>query len=497
MGTVTSTRPASDRSEPLADLPRGLLTTTWREAAHGRTFGVVDPSTGKECARVADAGEDDGLLALDVAARTQGAWARTSPRERADVLHQAYALMHERREALAQLITLEVGKTLAEARGEVDYAADYVRWYAEEAVRPAGRSTTAPDGSSQILTVAEPVGPCLLITPWNVPLAMATRKVAPALAAGCTAILKPSDLTPLSSIAFAQLLLDAGSPPGVLTLLTTTSAPEVCARIMVDDRLRKVSFTGSTAVGRQLLRQAGDRVLRTSMELGGNAPFIVFDDADIGLAVDQAMIAKMRLGGQSCVAANRFLVQEGIADRFVAELGRRLEAVRVGPGDADDVDLGPLVDERAVVKATRLVEDALARGATLVARAPLPPPDGGSYFAPTVLDEVPPDAAIMGEEVFAPVAAVSRFTSEDEAVTRANDTEHGLVAYVITTDLQRAHRVAGRLETGMVGINRGLVSNVAAPFGGIKQSGLGREGGPEGLTEYQHLKYLSVPGFHT
>lgn len=497
--TEVSERPLVS-SRLVASLPTGFLAAGWQETAEGRTFGVTDPATGEMVAQVADCDPQDAMAALDAACAAAPAWARTSPRHRADVLHRVYTLMHERREQLAGLITLEVGKTLAEARGEVDYAADYVRWYAEEAVRPAGRSTTAPNGEYQILTVAEPVGPCLLITPWNVPLAMATRKAAPALAAGCTAVLKPSELTPLSSIAFAQLVLDAGAPPGALTLVTTMSAGPLCAELMADERLRKVSFTGSTAVGRTLLSQAGARVLRTSMELGGNAPFVVFDDADLEVAVEQAVIAKMRLGGQSCVAANRFLVQEGIAERFATALGERLAAYRLGPGDADGVGLGPLVDDRAVAKATRLRDDALARGATLVAQAQVPEPkvaSRGSYFAPVVLDHVPSDAAITQEEVFAPVAAITRFRTEQEAVALANDTEHGLVSYLFTQDLTRASRVTGLLQSGMVGINRGLVSDVAAPFGGIKQSGLGREGGPEGITEYQQLKYVAVPGLRT
>ncbi|WP_020579372.1 NAD-dependent succinate-semialdehyde dehydrogenase [Actinopolymorpha alba] len=489
-------RPAQkDAKEALASVPSGFLADSWRAPAPGGVLTVEDPATGEAIATVADCTEEDALAALGAAATAGPAWALTSPRERADTLHRLVASMHAHRERLAWLLTLEVGKTLAEARGEVDYAADYVRWYAEEAVRPHGRSTVAPDGRSHILTVAEPVGPCLLITPWNVPLAMAARKVAPALAAGCSAILKPAELTPLSSLVFAELALAAGVPAGVLTVVTTSAPAGVCARLIADERLRKVSFTGSTPVGRILLQQAGQRVLRVSMELGGNAPFLVFDDADLELAVHEAMIAKMRMGGQSCVAANRFLVQDGIADRFTAALAERMTAIRVGPGWEDGVDLGPLVDARAVAKAARLVEDARERGATVVARAPVP--DGpGWYFPPTVLDHVPADAAICSEEVFGPVAAISRFSTEDEALARANDTEHGLAAYVLTSDFDRARRVAGRLQSGMVGINRGLVSNVAAPFGGIKQSGLGREGGPEGLHEYQQFKYLSMPGFH-
>lgn len=494
--TVELTTMDSAAEAGVSSVPTGYLAETWREPADGRTFPVLDPATGASVANVADCSAEDALVALDAASAAGPGWASAPPRVRADVLHRLFALLHQHREGLARLLTLEVGKTLAEARGEVDYAADYVRWYAEEAVRPQGRSTPAPDGRSHFITVAEPVGPCLLITPWNVPLAMATRKVAPALAAGCTAVLKPPELTPLSSLLFGELTLAAGAPPGVLTVVPTTSPGPVCARLMADERLRKVSFTGSTPVGRLLLEQSGPRVLRTSMELGGNSPFIVFEDADLEVAVAEAMIAKMRMGGQSCVAANRFLVQDTIADRFTATLAERMAAVRVGPGTADGVDLGPLVDERAVAKAQRLVEDALARGATLVAQTPIP--DGpGCYFPPTVLDHVTDDAAIASEEVFGPVAAIFRFTTEDEAVARANNTEHGLASYLVTSNLDRARRVAGRLQSGMVGINRGLVSNVAAPFGGIKQSGLGREGGPEGLTEYQQLKYLSLPGLYT
>ncbi|TDE88593.1 NAD-dependent succinate-semialdehyde dehydrogenase [Occultella glacieicola] len=483
-------------SAALSAVPSGYLAGSWREPASGRTFTVTDPATGAALAQVADCGIDDGLAALDAAVAAGPSWARSAPRRRADVLRRAFELMRERREVLATLITLEVGKTLTEARGEVDYAADFVRWFAEEAVRPGGRSTPAPDGQSHFITVTEPVGPCLLITPWNVPLAMVARKVSPAIAAGCTVVVKPADLTPLVTLAFAAIVREAGAPAGVVNVFTTTDAAGVCSRLIEDPRLRKLSFTGSTPVGRLLLEQAGRRVLRTSMELGGNAPFLVFDDADLDVTIDQAMIAKMRLGGQSCVAANRFLVQDGIADDFARRIGERMAAVRVGPGLDDGVDLGPLIDDRAVAKATRLVDDAVARGAVVIDQAPMPDDPQGTYFAPIVLDHVPLDAAIMSEEVFGPVVSIHRFTDEDAAVRIANDTEHGLAAYVMTQDVDRARRVAGSLESGMVGINRGLISNVAAPFGGIKQSGLGREGGPEGLLEYQELKYLSVPGLY-
>ena len=458
------------------------------------TFDVVDPATEKVFATAPDCTPDDGLTALKAADAAFEEWARTTPRQRADVLHRLFDLMLDQRERLARLLVQEVGKTITEARGEVNYAADYLRWYAEEAVRPHGRSTVSPDGRNHIVTVAEPVGPCLLITPWNVPLAMAARKVAPALAAGCTAVLKPAELTPLTSLVFGELALAAGAPPGVLTVVTTSRPAEVCEPLLADPRLRKLSFTGSTPVGRLLLEQSGRRVLRTSMELGGNAPFVVFDDADLDVAVREATIAKLRLGGQSCVAANRFLVTDGIADAFVGALAERMAAQQVGDPSLDGTDLGPLVDRRAVEKVRRLVDDAVAKGAEVVAQTPIP--DGpGYYVAPTVLDRVPPTADILREEVFGPVAAVRRVSSEEEAIAAGNDTEHGLAAFVITRDIDRARRVASRLRTGMVGINRGLVSDVAAPFGGVKQSGLGREGGPEGLHEYLEFKYLSSPGF--
>ncbi|MFI7065791.1 NAD-dependent succinate-semialdehyde dehydrogenase [Kribbella sp. NPDC050124] len=481
-------------TDALQSVPAGFLTTDWRPASTGATFEVFDPATEEPIASVPDCGPADALAALDAAAEAAPVWARTTLRERADVLHRLYDAMLADKERLAQLLTLEVGKTITEARGEVLYAADYVRWYAEEAVRPHGRSTVAPNGQHHIVTVAEPVGPCLLITPWNVPLAMAARKVAPAVAAGCTAVLKPAELTPLTSLVFGELLLRAGAPPGVLSVVTTSRPAEVSGPLLADPRLRKVSFTGSTDVGRMLLEQSGRRVLRTSMELGGNAPFLVFDDADAEVAVREAMIAKMRLGGQSCVAANRFLVADGIADAFVGAFAERMAAIVVGPPGHEDTELGPLVDHRAVEKVHRLVDDAVAKGAVVVAQAPIP--DGpGHYVAPTVIDHVPADADILREEVFGPVAAIRRFGTEAEAVAAGNDSEHGLAAYVISRDAERVRRVAAGLQSGMVGINRGLVSDVAAPFGGVKQSGLGREGGPEGLHEYLQFKYLSSPAF--
>jgi succinate-semialdehyde dehydrogenase/glutarate-semialdehyde dehydrogenase len=450
-------------SAVLESVPRGFLAHDWQPAAGGRTFEVRNPATEEVIATVADCSAQDALNALDAAAAAADQWAFTSPRDRATALHRLTDSLVEHRERLARIITLEIGKTITEARGEVDYAAAYFRWYAEEAVRPHARSTPSPDGKSHIVTVAEPVGPCLLITPWNVPLAMAARKAAAALAAGCTAVLKPAALTPLSSLILGELAREAGAPAGVLTVITSSDAAAVTTALLADPRLRKLSFTGSTPVGRLLLQQSGARVLRTSMELGGNAPFLVFDDADLDLAVREAMIAKMRLGGQSCVGANRFLVQEGIADAFAAALAERMAALRVGSPDREDTELGPLADHRAVAKVRNLIEDAV----------------------------------IMHEEVFGPVAAIHRFSTEAEAIVVANNTEHGLASYVMTSHIDRARRVAARLQAGMVGINRGLISEVAAPFGGVKQSGLGREGGPEGLHEYQQLKYLSMPGFNT
>ena len=479
--------PAWRDSVVLDVIPSGFLADRWRPATGGRTFPVWNPATEEVIARVADCSAADAITALDAAASAAPDWAFTSPRERATLLHRLAELMLEDREPLARLLCLEVGRTMSDGRREVDYAAECVHSYADEAVRPHGCNTVAPDGQSHILTVAEPVGPCLLITPRNVPLAMAARKVAAALAAGCTAVLKPAELTPLSSLLFAEMAREAGVPPGVLTVVTSSDPSRVAMPLLSDPRLRKLSFTGSTPVGRLLLEHSGRRVLRTSMELGGNAPFLVFDDADLDLAVREAMIAKMRLGGQSCVAANRFLVQDGIADRFVAALAERMAAIRVGTPLSENVDLGPLADRRAAEKVRRLVEDALAKGAVLVVEAKTP--EGPGHYVPvTVLDHVPADAAIMDEEVFGPVAAIRRFSTEAEAVAAANDTDHGLAAYLITADLDRARRVAGRLQTGMVGLNRGLISDVAAPFGGVKQSGLGREGGPEGLQEYQQFK---------
>ncbi len=463
----------------------------WREARTGRTLAVEDPSTREALCEVADADPDDARDALAAAAEAQGAWANHPPRERGEILRRAFERITERSDELALLMTLEMGKPLAESKAEIAYAAEFFRWFAEEAVRIDGRYAVAPNGQGRLLTMRQPVGPCLLITPWNFPMAMGTRKIGPAVAAGCTMVVKPAQQTPLSMLALAQILEDVGLPPGVLNLVTTSSASNVSGPLLEDARLRKLSFTGSTEVGRTLVAQAADQVLRVSMELGGNAPFLIFADADVDAAVEGAVLAKMRNIGEACTAANRFHVAEPVAQEFAGRLADRLGAMRVGRGTEDGVQVGPLIDERAREKVSELVEDALARGAKAVVGAR--PGDGRGYFySPTVLDGVPPDARVLKEEVFGPVAPVAAFDSEEAAVAAANNTEYGLVAYVYTRDLRRAFRVIEGLETGMVGLNQGMVSNPAAPFGGVKQSGFGREGGREGIDEYLSIKYVAM-----
>ncbi|GAA3679836.1 NAD-dependent succinate-semialdehyde dehydrogenase [Nonomuraea antimicrobica] len=451
-------------------------------------FPVLDPATGEVIEEVHDAGPEDAVAALDAAVAAQAAWAGTPPRERAEVLRAARAGLLSRIEEFALLITREMGKPLAESRAEVHYAADFLLWFAEEAVRVSGEYRASPGGDFRIVTTRQPVGPCLLISPWNFPLAMITRKVGPALAAGCTAVLKPAEDTPLSCLLLARVFADAGLPPGVLNVVTTSRPAPVVERLLADGRLRKLSFTGSTQVGRLLLAQAADGVLRTSMELGGNAPFLVFADADLEAAVDGAVLAKLRNGGQSCVAANRFLVEAPVADEFAARLAERMESVRLGPGDDPGSQLGPLINRRQLDRVAALVDDAVAHGARVLAGGKAT----GPYYPATVLADVPEAARLHREEIFGPVAPISVFEDEPTALAMANDTPYGLVAYLYTRDLARAVRVGERLETGMVGINRGLVSNAAAPFGGVKQSGLGREGGFEGIEEYLSTKYLAV-----
>ena len=472
---------------------RGLyIDGTWREANGGERFTVYDPADGSALTDVADGSALDAMDALDAAAAAQHDWARTPPRERSEILRRAFTLLTERAGAFAQLMSLEMGKTVAEAKGEVAYGAEFFRWYAEEAVRIHGRWMQAPAGGSRLLTIRKPVGPCLFITPWNFPLAMGTRKIGPAVAAGCTMIVKPAELTPLTMLALTALMEEAGLPPGVLNVVPTTNSQELGQALMADDRLRKVSFTGSTPVGKILVRQSADELQRVSMELGGNAPFLVFEDADVDAAVDGAMIAKMRNMGEACTSANRFLVHESVAEEFGRKLGERMSVLTVGRGQEEGVDVGPLINAEAVESVGELVTDAVHDGASLVCGGKAP--DGPGYFyPPTVLLGVPPESQINKVEIFGPVAPITTFTDEDEAVTRANETEYGLVAYVYTRDLSRTIRMAESLDFGMVGVNTGLVSNPAAPFGGVKQSGFGREGGFEGIDEYLDTTYVALP----
>ncbi len=486
--TVTADR----ESELLASVPTGLLINgQWLPAASGKTFDVEDPATGKVLVSISDAGAEDGAAALDAAAAAQASWARTAPRERGEILRRAFELVTARAEDFALLMTLEMGKPLAEARGEVAYGAEFLRWFSEEAVRVSGRYSAAPDGKNRILVQKKPVGPCLLITPWNFPLAMATRKIAPAVAAGCTMVLKPANLTPLTSLLFAQVMQEAGLPAGVLNVIQTSTAGAVTGPLIKDDRLRKISFTGSTAVGQALMREAADKVLRSSMELGGNAPFVVFEDADLDKAVEGAVAAKMRNMGEACTAANRFIVHDSIADAFADKFAAKISALNTARGTEPDSTVGPLIGGKARNGVHALVSDAVANGAIAVTGGA--PVDGPGYFyQPTVLKNVSADARILKEEIFGPVAPIITFKSEDEAIKLANNTEYGLVAYVYTRDLNRGLRVSERIETGMLGLNAGVISNAAAPFGGVKQSGLGREGGFEGIEEYLTTQYVGI-----
>ncbi|MBZ4689223.1 MAG: NAD-dependent succinate-semialdehyde dehydrogenase [Cereibacter sp.] len=457
----------------------------------GGGIPVVDPSTGEVLAEVPDASMADAMRAVDAAEAAAAGWAATPPRTRAEILRRWFVLMTDHAEDLARLISLENGKALPDARGEVAYAAEFFRWYAEEAVRVPGEFRHTPSGAHHILVDHDPIGIAVLITPWNFPAAMATRKIGPALAAGCTVILKPASETPLTAYAMARLGAEAGVPPGVVNVLTTTQPGPVVNAMLADPRVRKLSFTGSTGVGRTLLAEAAKTVVSCSMELGGNAPFLVFDDADLEAALDGAMIAKMRNAGEACTAANRFYVQSGIHDAFVAGLTRRMAALRIGPGTAAETQVGPMITAKAVAKIDRLVSQAVARGARVTTGGtPLPGP--GNFYPPTVLENVPLEAEIAHEEIFGPVAPVYRFETEAEAIRLANDTEYGLAAYVYSRDLARALRVGKGIESGMVAINRGLMSDPAAPFGGVKQSGLGREGGVTGILEFLEPKYFAV-----
>jgi succinate-semialdehyde dehydrogenase/glutarate-semialdehyde dehydrogenase len=486
-----STISAPEEQKILEQVPKQLyIGGEWRDGSKG-TFSVEDPATGETLVDVADASEEDAKAALDAAAAAGPEWAAYPPRERGEILRRAFESIIAHEDELALLMTLEMGKPLKESKAEVAYGAEFLRWFSEQAVRIEGRYATSPNGQGRLLTMQQPVGPCLLITPWNFPLAMGTRKVGPAIAAGCTMVVKPAQLTPLSMLMLAKVLEEAGLPKGVLNLVTASSSGETMSPLIADSRLRKLSFTGSTEVGKKLMAQASDNLLRLSMELGGNAPFIVFDDADIDSAVQGAVIAKMRNIGEACTAANRFHVAGSVADEFAEKLANKLGSMKVGRGTDDGVEVGPLIDDNQRSKVSELVEDAVGRGARALVGGHAR--DGAGYFYdPTVLTEVPDDARLLREEIFGPVAPVKGFADEDEAIAAANDTEFGLVAYVFTSDLKRALRVCEKLETGMVGLNQGLVSNAAAPFGGIKQSGFGREGGPEGIEEYLETKYVAV-----
>ena len=478
--------------ETVARAPKQLfIAGIWRDAKAGSTFDVVDPATGEVLCPVADASPEDGVDAVTAAAAAQDGWAAVPTRQRGELLRGTYELLTDRADDLALLLTLEMGKPLAEAKAEIAYAADFFRWFSEEAVRLPGRYTRSPDGTARFLTGSRPVGPCLLITPWNFPMAMAARKIAPAMAAGCTMVLKPAEQTPLSALALTAVLEEVGLPPGVLNVVTTTAPGQVVEPLLRRREIRKLSFTGSTATGRWLMTVAAENLLRLSLELGGNAPFLVFDDADLNEAVEGAMVAKLRNGGQACTAANRFLVAESVAEEFTARLADRMGRVAVGPGTQPGVTLGPLIEEQARDKVAALVADAVDGGAkALVGGTPAQRP--GWFFPPTVLTAVPDAAAVLHEEIFGPVAPITTFRTEDEAVAAANRTTYGLVSYLYTNDLRRALRVGERLETGMVGLNQGLVSNAAAPFGGVKHSGFGREGGEEGIAEYLATQYLAV-----
>jgi succinate-semialdehyde dehydrogenase / glutarate-semialdehyde dehydrogenase len=483
---------SADERAAVEQVPKELyIAGQWRAAAGAGTLTVEDPSTGEPLAEVADAQPEDALAALAAAAEAQASWAATAPRERGEILRGAFEAIVARTEELALVMTLEMGKALAESRAEITYAAEFIRWFSEEAVRIHGRYMVNTTGKGRILTMHQPVGPCVFVTPWNFPMAMGTRKIAPAIAAGCTMVVKPAQQTPLSMLALTKILERAGLPGGVLNVITARRSGAVIEPLLKDPRTRKLSFTGSTEVGRRLIEQSAEQVLRVSMELGGNAPFLVFDDADLDAAVEGALVAKMRNVGEACTAANRFHVHRSVAEEFAQRLAERMRALRVGRGADPDTEVGPLIDEAQRAKVAELVADAADRGArVLLGGEPL---DGrGYFFAPTVLAGVSDDARVLREEIFGPVAPIAAFSTEEEALQAANRTEYGLVAYVYTRDLERAFRVCEGLEAGMVGLNQGIVSNPAAPFGGVKQSGFGREGGFEGIAEYLETKYVAM-----
>jgi succinate-semialdehyde dehydrogenase / glutarate-semialdehyde dehydrogenase len=463
----------------------------WRDATGGGTLPVEDPATGETIATVADATNADADAALAAADEAFKTWKLVAPRERADILRRAYDLINERTEELALLMTLEMGKPVSESKGEIAYANNFLRWYSEEAVRINGRFTTNEAGNGRVLTMRQPIGPCLFITPWNFPLAMGTRKIGPALATGCTCVVKPAKQTPLSMLALAQIFEEAGLPGGVLNVITASSSGSIMQPLIEDPRVRKMSFTGSTEVGKVLIKQASEQVLKVSMELGGNAPFLVFEDADLDAAVEGALLAKMRNGGEACTSANRFHVHESVADAFAEKLAERIGALKVGRGTEDGINVGPLIDESQRSKVAELVDDAVGKGAKVLTGGERL--DGAGYFyAPTVLSGVTDDANLLSEEIFGPVAPITTFSTDEEAIAKANDTEYGLVSYIFTQDVDRAFKIIEALETGMIGFNQGIVSNAGAPFGGVKQSGFGREGGPEGLDEYLETKYVAM-----
>jgi succinate-semialdehyde dehydrogenase/glutarate-semialdehyde dehydrogenase len=485
MTTATKTHSVVDA------VPKQLyIDGVWRDGSEG-TLPVEDPATGETIAEVADASPADALEALTAAHETQKEWQNTPPRDRGEILRRAYEVMTERADDLALLMTLEMGKSIVESKAEITYASEFFRWFAEQAVRIDGRYSVPPNGMGRLLTMKQPVGPCIMITPWNFPMAMGTRKIGPAVAAGCTMVMKPAKQTPLSMLALTQILEEVGLPKGVLNVITASSSGSVMEPLIKDFRARKLTFTGSTEVGRTLIEQSADQILKVSMELGGNAPFLVFDDADLDDAVDGGMIAKMRNIGEACTAANRFHVAAPLAQDFAEKMADRMSKLKVGPGYEDGNEVGPLIDDAQREKVEELVQDAVDKGAKVLCggkRVEGP----GYFYEPTVLVDVPPDARLLKEEIFGPVAPIASFESEQDAIDAANDTVYGLVAYFYTKDLKRALRVTEALETGMVGVNQGIVSNPAAPFGGVKHSGFGREGGYEGIEEYLETKYAAV-----
>ena len=480
-------------SELLSKVPSQLyIDGKWVDAAGGKTVDVTDPATGLVLKSIADASPADGMKALDAAVAAQDAWAATSPRTRSDILRKAFERVQELKDEFALLMTLEMGKPLSEALGEVNYGSEFLRWFSEEAVRITGRYGSNPEGTGRTIVTHMPVGPSYLITPWNFPLAMATRKIAPALAAGCTVVVKPATLTPLTTLYFVKILEECGVPAGVVNVFTTSTTAAVSDPIVTDKRLRKLSFTGSTGVGQSLMKLATENMLRTSMELGGNAPFLVFEDADLDKAVDGVMIAKFRNIGQACTAANRVIVHESVADAFAKKVTERVQAMKIGRGTEEGVSIGPLIDSKAVAKANELVQDAVSKGATVLTGGKAIE-GAGTFYEPTVITGVTSGASIMTEEIFGPVLSITTFKTEEEGIRIANDTEYGLIGYVYTEDFKRGQRLIEKLQTGMMGLNAGVISNASAPFGGVKMSGLGREGGFEGISEYLSVKYTMTP----